>query len=53
MFSFNGNKIITTSGGGMLVGDDEEALKKRSSGPLRPGIRLPGTSIRRWGTTTG
>jgi dTDP-4-amino-4,6-dideoxygalactose transaminase len=23
VFSFNGNKIITTSGGGMLVGDDE------------------------------
>jgi len=28
VFSFNGNKIITTSGGGMLVSDDEEALKK-------------------------
>ena len=28
VFSFNGNKIITTSGGGMLVADDEEALKK-------------------------
>jgi pyridoxal phosphate-dependent aminotransferase EpsN len=28
VFSFNGNKIITTSGGGMLVGDDEEALNK-------------------------
>jgi pyridoxal phosphate-dependent aminotransferase EpsN len=28
VFSFNGNKIITTSGGGMLVGADEEALKK-------------------------
>lgn len=27
-FSFNGNKIITTSGGGMLVSDDEEALEK-------------------------
>lgn len=26
-FSFNGNKIITTSGGGMLISDDEEALK--------------------------
>lgn len=25
-FSFNGNKIITTSGGGMLVSDDEEAI---------------------------
>ncbi|MFB6366014.1 DegT/DnrJ/EryC1/StrS family aminotransferase [Paenibacillus elgii] len=27
-FSFNGNKIITTSGGGMLVSDDLEALEK-------------------------
>lgn len=28
IFSFNGNKIITTSGGGMLVSDDEERIKK-------------------------
>ncbi|MBP1915417.1 pyridoxal phosphate-dependent aminotransferase EpsN [Lederbergia galactosidilyticus] len=28
VYSFNGNKIITTSGGGMLVSDDVEALKK-------------------------
>lgn len=28
VFSFNGNKIITTSGGGMLVSADEEALQK-------------------------
>jgi pyridoxal phosphate-dependent aminotransferase EpsN len=28
IYSFNGNKIITTSGGGMLVSDNEEALKK-------------------------
>lgn len=27
-FSFNGNKIITTSGGGMVVSDDEEFIKK-------------------------
>ncbi|WP_353661496.1 UDP-N-acetylbacillosamine transaminase [Hydrogenimonas sp. SS33] len=26
IYSFNGNKIITTSGGGMLVSDDEEAI---------------------------
>jgi len=26
IFSFNGNKIITTSGGGMLVADDEESI---------------------------
>jgi len=28
IFSFNGNKIITTSGGGMLVSDDEEMINK-------------------------
>ena len=28
VFSFNGNKIITTSGGGMLVSDDVEKIKK-------------------------
>ena len=28
IYSFNGNKIITTSGGGMVVSDDEEAIKK-------------------------
>ncbi|WP_394186450.1 aminotransferase class I/II-fold pyridoxal phosphate-dependent enzyme [Metabacillus halosaccharovorans] len=28
VFSFNGNKIITTSSGGMLVSNDVEALKK-------------------------
>lgn len=28
IYSFNGNKIITTSGGGMLVSDDEEGIKK-------------------------
>lgn len=28
IFSFNGNKIITTSGGGMLVSDDEERIEK-------------------------
>jgi pyridoxal phosphate-dependent aminotransferase EpsN len=27
-FSFNGNKIITTSGGGMLVGDDETLIAR-------------------------
>lgn len=27
-FSFNGNKIITTSGGGMLVSDNEESIAK-------------------------
>lgn len=28
VFSFNGNKIITTSGGGMLVSPDEERIRK-------------------------
>ncbi|MFV8314486.1 DegT/DnrJ/EryC1/StrS family aminotransferase [Aerococcus viridans] len=28
VFSFNGNKIITTSGGGMVVSNDEEKIKK-------------------------
>ncbi|WP_374600438.1 aminotransferase class I/II-fold pyridoxal phosphate-dependent enzyme [Brevundimonas sp.] len=28
IFSFNGNKIITTSGGGMLVSDDEDLIRK-------------------------
>ena len=28
IFSFNGNKIITTSGGGMLVSDDIEAMNR-------------------------
>lgn len=28
IYSFNGNKIITTSGGGMLVSQDEAAIKK-------------------------
>ena len=28
VYSFNGNKIITTSGGGMLVSDDEALIKR-------------------------
>lgn len=28
IFSFNGNKIITTSGGGMLVSDDEDLIER-------------------------
>ncbi|MCI2255205.1 aminotransferase class I/II-fold pyridoxal phosphate-dependent enzyme [Domibacillus sp. PGB-M46] len=28
IYSFNGNKIITTSGGGMIVSDDTEALQR-------------------------
>ena len=28
IYSFNGNKIITTSGGGMLISDDKERIEK-------------------------
>ncbi len=28
IYSFNGNKIITTSGGGLLISDNEEKIKK-------------------------
>lgn len=28
IYSFNGNKIITSSGGGMLISNDEDAIKK-------------------------
>lgn len=28
VYSFNGNKIITTSGGGMLISNDEQAINK-------------------------
>ncbi len=28
VYSFNGNKIITTSGGGMLISNDEEGIRK-------------------------
>ena len=28
IYSFNGNKIITTSGGGMLISDDEDLIKQ-------------------------
>ena len=31
VFSFNGNKIITTSGGGMLVGTIRSLFGKRGS----------------------
>ena len=30
VFSFNGNKIVTTSGGGMLVSDNEEYIRQAS-----------------------
>jgi dTDP-4-amino-4,6-dideoxygalactose transaminase len=39
VFSFNGNKIITTSGGGMLVGDDEAAIARARA--LAAQARMP------------
>jgi len=39
IFSFNGNKIITTSGGGMLVSDNEERIQKVRFGLLSPGTK--------------
>jgi dTDP-4-amino-4,6-dideoxygalactose transaminase len=39
VFSFNGNKIITTSGGGMLVSDDEAAVAQARA--LAAQARMP------------
>ena len=44
VFSFNGNKIITTSGGGMLVSDDPEYVRRAkflSTQARDPGAALP------------
>jgi dTDP-4-amino-4,6-dideoxygalactose transaminase len=45
MFSFNGNKIITTSGGGMLVSNNEEKIKRLDFGLLKPGTKQGTISI--------
>jgi dTDP-4-amino-4,6-dideoxygalactose transaminase len=50
IFSFNGNKIITTSGGGMLVSDDEALIahaRKLSTQAREPGapLRAPGAGL--------
>ncbi len=34
IYSFNGNKIITTSGGGMLVSNNEDMIEKQGFGQL-------------------
>ena len=39
IFSFNGNKIITTSGGGMLVSNDSERIQKFVFGQLKLEIK--------------
>ena len=53
VFSFNGNKIITTSGGGMLVSETARRSPRRGSWPLRRATRRRTTSIPRSATTTG
>jgi dTDP-4-amino-4,6-dideoxygalactose transaminase len=39
IFSFNGNKIITTSGGGMLVSNNQERIEKLDFGLHRQEIK--------------
>ena len=53
IFSFNGNKIITTSGGGMLVSNNVEALEKMRfwATPARDPARI--INIAKWATITG
>ena len=52
IFSFNGNKIITTSGGGMLVTKSPSSWPNEPAiWPLRPGSRSPTSSTPRWDTT--
>ena len=41
VFSYNGNKIITTSGGGMLLSDDEEMIKKARFWATQAGDNAP------------
>ena len=43
IYSFNGNKIITTSGGGMLVSDDIDAVAKARF--LSTQAREPGETL--------
>lgn len=48
VFSFNGNKIITTSGGGMLVSDDKSLIdhaRKLSSQSREPVVHYEHTEI--------
>jgi dTDP-4-amino-4,6-dideoxygalactose transaminase len=47
VFSFNGNKIMTTSGGGMLASEDKTLDRRtRAFCPSRPATRSPIMSIR-------
>ncbi len=48
LFSFNGNKILTTSGGGMLVSDDRELMaraRKLSSQAREPAVHYEHAEI--------
>lgn len=47
IYSFNGNKIITTSGGGMLVSEDGELIQRPGFFPPRRGILPDITSTHR------
>ncbi len=53
VFSFNGNKIITTSGGGMLAGDDAAMIERARHLSTQARIRRRTTSTARSGSTTG
>jgi hypothetical protein len=52
VFSFNGNKIITTSGGGMLVTDDADLPAGSATSPPRLASRPATTSTTTSGSTT-
>ena len=51
-FSFNGNKIMTTTGGGMLLTDDAASPSGSGTCALRPDSRPCTTSTPRSATTT-
>ena len=53
VFSFNGNKIITTSGGGALISDDRKLIEKPDFWQHRPVIKDHITSIARLDIITG
>lgn len=52
IFSFNGNKIITTSGGGMLVSDDESLIAHARKLSTQARDPVPHSSTLRLATTT-
>ena len=52
VFSFNGNKIITTSGGGMLVSNEPRTSNGRATWRRRRAIPRRTTSTPRSASTT-